>query len=92
MNEPDVAEIVARIIRVRRALGLSQMQLARRCGLSRGVIAHIEAKRVGAGMSVATLCRLAVGLNVRPSWLLDGTMPKDRRGRVARARVISWRS
>lgn len=79
----DVAEIVARVIRVRRALGLSQLQLARRCGLSRGVIAHIEAKRIGAGMSVTTFLRLAAGLGVRPAWLLDGTMPKDRRGRVS---------
>lgn len=81
VNELDVSEIAARVIRVRRVLGLSQVQLARRCGLSRGVIAHVEAKRIGTGMSVATLYRLAAGLGVRPSWLLDGTKPKDRRGR-----------
>jgi transcriptional regulator with XRE-family HTH domain len=82
MPAVDLLPISARILTVRQALGLSQAQLGAKCGLTRGAIAHVEAGRTK-DMGVDTLIRIAYGLNVRPGWLLDGVMPKDRRGRIS---------
>jgi len=54
----------------REALGISQMELARRIGLHFTFVSEVE--RGGRNLSLSSLLRLAEGLGVNPAELVDG--------------------
>lgn len=54
----------------RRELGLSQIKLAKKVGLTQGAIAQLE---IGRNQNTIKLIELAVALNTTPEWLLYGT-------------------
>ena len=60
----------SRIRSQREFLGLSQEQFAGRCGFDRTYISMIE--RGKRNMSIRNLMRVAAGLNVRTSALIEG--------------------
>lgn len=55
----------------RKRLGLSQLQLAERAGISRTHMSNIEATGVEKGMSLETLFAIADVLEVAPGKLLE---------------------
>lgn len=75
-----MAETVAeRLIRARRAAGLTQAELARLAGVSREVIAHME---VGRSKKPDAVKAIADALKISPAWLMFGdaridTLSKD---------------
>jgi transcriptional regulator with XRE-family HTH domain len=58
----------ANIRRIRRAAGLSQMELSDRCGLHFSEISRLE--RGGRDARLSTIVKLAHGLDVAPAELL----------------------
>jgi transcriptional regulator with XRE-family HTH domain len=62
--------LAERVKAARYARGWSQADLARRAGMSRGAIAHVEAAY--SDLTVGNLCAVARALGVRPGFLLDG--------------------
>lgn len=62
------ARLAVRVRRLRRALGLSQTEAAKRCGLTKQQIQRVEA--AGANVTFVTLARLAAGFDVDPSRLI----------------------
>ena len=63
-------QLGANIRRIRRAAGLSQMELSDRCGLHFSEISRLERGRRDAQLS--TIVKLARGLGVSPAELLAG--------------------
>jgi transcriptional regulator with XRE-family HTH domain len=63
-------QLGANIRRIRRAAGLSQMELSDRCGLHFSEISRLERGRRDARLS--TIVKLAQGLGVAPADLLAG--------------------
>lgn len=63
-------QLGANIRRIRRAAGLSQIELSHRCGLHFSEISRLERGRRDAQLS--TIVKLAHGLGVAPAELLDG--------------------
>lgn len=67
----NVAEkLGARIQKLRTERGLSQEELADQSGLHRTYISHIE--RGSRNITVVGLCKVAKGLKLTPSELMDG--------------------
>ncbi len=67
----SVEELAAYIRQRQRELGLGQNELARECGMSQGTLANLLAGRVTKAPSLSTIERLARGLQVEPSQLLN---------------------
>lgn len=67
------ARFGAQIRSVRRAQGLSQVELARRANVSRSAVINLES---GAGSSLSTLAKVLDGLD-RGDWLLTLEAPPD---------------
>jgi transcriptional regulator with XRE-family HTH domain len=68
---------LGRLVRLRRrALGLTQEQLAQRCGLSTNHIARIEMPKSRENPSLETLEKLASGLEFAVSDLFQARAPK----------------
>lgn len=63
-------QLGANIRRIRRAAGLSQMELSDRCGLHFSEISRLE--RGGRDARLSTIVKLANGLGVAPAELLAG--------------------
>jgi transcriptional regulator with XRE-family HTH domain len=63
-------QLGANIRKIRRAAGLSQMELSDRCGLHFSEISRLE--RGGRDARLSTIVKLAHGLGVPPSELLAG--------------------
>lgn len=61
--------VADRIKRRRNALGISKAELARRSGLPRATITHIEQRRSN-GLSTITLVKIADALNASTDYLL----------------------
>lgn len=61
--------LACRIAALRRQRGMSFDQLASQCGISKGMVVAIEQGK--ANPSIATLCRLATGLRLSVTDLLD---------------------
>lgn len=70
---PEVADVGARVRRIRQRLGLTVEEFARASALSAGIVSQLE--RGQGNPSYTTLCRLADGLGVHVADLLkqDGT-------------------
>ncbi len=78
--EPDAAlqvqaALAARISARRKALKLSFDGLAARCGVSKGLLVQVEQGK--ANPSIATLCRIAAGLNVSVAELVEVAQAPD---------------
>lgn len=69
--------VAERIKRQRMAQGLSKAELARRSGLPRATITHIEQRRSN-GLSTITLVKIADVLNVSADFLLGRNRKKFR--------------
>lgn len=66
-----------RLLWARKRAGLTQMQLAKKSGVSQGAISDFETGRTEAGYS-DTLFKLAAALEVNINWLADGVgQPHD---------------
>lgn len=78
---PDVADVGARVRRIRQRLGLTLEEFARACELSSGIVSQLE--RGQGNPSYTTLCRLAEGLGVHVADLLK----QDGSGRSALVRA-----
>jgi transcriptional regulator with XRE-family HTH domain len=63
-------QLGANIREIRRAAGLSQMELSDRCGLHFSEISRLE--RGGRDARLSTIVKLAHGLGVSPAELLAG--------------------
>jgi transcriptional regulator with XRE-family HTH domain len=63
-------QLGANIREIRRAAGLSQMELSDRCGLHFSEISRLE--RGGRDARLSTIVKLARGLGVSPAELLAG--------------------
>jgi transcriptional regulator with XRE-family HTH domain len=63
-------QLGANIRRIRRAAGLSQMELSARCDLHFSEISRLE--RGGRDARLSTIVKLAKGLRVAPAELLAG--------------------
>lgn len=63
-----------RVAELRHSRGLTQQEVADRSGLRRGFVAKIESK--AENLSLSTISRLALALEVMPSELLAG-LPAD---------------
>lgn len=79
-SEPDAAFLVQaalalRIAARRKAQKLSFDQLAARCGVSKGLLVQVEQGK--ANPSIATLCRIAAGLNVSVAELVEVAQAPD---------------
>ena len=61
--------VAERIKRQRRSMGLSKAELARRSGLPRATITHIEQRRSN-GLSTITLVKIADVLKISTDFLL----------------------
>lgn len=59
-----------RLKKRRQELGLSQVKLAKKVGLTQGAIAQLE---IGRNQNTIKLIELAASLNTTPEWLLYGT-------------------
>ena len=70
---PAQVELGRRAREIRTELGLSQMALAERIGLHFTFVSEVE--RGTRNLSLESLLRLAAGLNVNPSILVDGLDP-----------------
>lgn len=72
----------ARLETARRARVLSQQELADLSGVSRVAIARIEAG-TNTNPRPSTIRRLAVALDVAPTWLMYGEEPDEMMGKAA---------
>ena len=63
--------------KLRRSLGLTQVQLAARCGMLQQDISRIERGEVSP--TVRTACRIADGLGIDPKQILATLIETDRR-------------
>jgi len=70
--ETERIDIAANVRRLRKTQGLTQMGLAERSGLCQSWISRLE--RRAENPSIATLQRLATGLQVEVRDLLDGQL------------------
>lgn len=75
MKNIDYIAIGNRIRNARKNMGLSQEQLAEKCGLSVSFIGHIE--RGNRKMSLETLITLCEVLNMSADYLLMDEMPEN---------------
>lgn len=66
----EKAETGARVRRTRRALDITQEELAARIGVAHSTLVRIE--RGKTGPSVGTLFKLGDALGVDPKWILSG--------------------
>ena len=70
--ETERIDIAANVRRLRKSQGLTQMGLAERAGLCQSWISRLE--RRAENPSIATLKRLATGLQVEVRDLIDGQL------------------
>lgn len=59
-----------KIVEMRNDLGLTQVALAERCGISQGTLSKIESN--SRGMSIGTLVRLSAALDVDMGEIMKG--------------------
>lgn len=74
-----VDTLAARLVLVRRQLGLTQREAAERCGLTFGEWQSMEDGRQARGLN-SKIQRIALGLRVNRNWLMWGgplTPPED---------------
>jgi transcriptional regulator with XRE-family HTH domain len=74
-----VASLSRKVRALRELQGISQHDLARQAGVSRGVVARLELGRLGGGVAIDTVVSLARALGVTSSELLGETTPRRRR-------------
>lgn len=65
----DADELIGRLVRRRRRLGLSQLEVANRMGTSQPAVARLEARR--SDVRVSTLERYATALDSTLAFALD---------------------
>lgn len=70
--ETERIDIAANVRRLRKSQGLTQVGLAERSGLCQSWVSRLE--RRAENPSIATLTRLAIGLQVEVRDLLDGQL------------------
>jgi transcriptional regulator with XRE-family HTH domain len=75
MEKPQ-ASSVKRLRELRRAAGLTQIQLAEKAGLTQPFISRLE--RGETGVSVSNMVAMAIAMGVRPSDLLDQSSAQSR--------------
>ncbi len=75
MKSIDYIAIGNRIMIARKNMGLSQEQLAEKCGLSTSFLGHIE--RGSRKMSLETLVTLCSVLNMSADYILMDEMPEN---------------
>lgn len=68
---PDRGRLVADLVASRRALGLTQAEVAARMGTSQSAVARLEAQ--GADTRLSTIERYAAALGCRLAWRLERT-------------------
>ena len=78
VKRPATQAVIGQRLRAQReAQGLSQMALAEMCGMHFTFVSSVE--RGERNISVATLLRMAEGLGINPSVIVDGLRWTDRR-------------
>jgi DNA-binding XRE family transcriptional regulator len=69
---PDKSSLEGRLLSARQAIGLTQVQLAQRAGLSGPYISQIESGVRGPRLSAVVAARIAAALSVDFDWLVCG--------------------
>jgi transcriptional regulator with XRE-family HTH domain len=79
-DETGIIAAVAHNVRARRkAVGLSQEELAHEAGVDRTYVSQVERRQ--RNLTISVLARLAVALNVAPAELLKPISPRIRTGK-----------